>query len=285
MNRIESLLSLIRTHRCYSHPVFEHWADTDPEPNVVGALFHQIQSFCASTRPGGAFVDALDAHGMPEQSRLLQEIVASEANHGPELATMAAFIVNRRAKEPVFPDLGDVEGIEDGLRGLSDELLARLPGYDSDSGLLPQTRSAIGVMARREARDRETTLKNLGTTLALEVISNQHLIPGEKNCLIDAGLYGVELDAEPMHYLLEHWGECGAEEQHEQHAFDAIESVLDDRTEPWIRQGAVDFLDALAALWDVLDASLLQSGQPVRQRRSSSIGSASAAELSNQASA
>jgi hypothetical protein len=36
--------------------------------------------------------------------------------------------------------------------------------------------------------------------------------------------------------------------------------VLNDKTEPLIRQGAMEFLNSLAALWDLLDSALLQSG-------------------------
>jgi hypothetical protein len=63
-----------------------------------------------------------------------------------------------------------------------------------------------------------------------------------------------------MHYLEEHWGEVGAEAQHEKNAFEAVQSVLNAETAPLIMAGANDFLDTLAGLWDVLDASLLHSG-------------------------
>ena len=65
MRTVADLADHVRGHRCYSHPVFRHWADVDPAPEVVGALFHQIQHFCASTRPGLAFPDALRGLGKP----------------------------------------------------------------------------------------------------------------------------------------------------------------------------------------------------------------------------
>jgi hypothetical protein len=68
------------------------------------------------------------------------------------------------------------------------------------------------------------------------------------------------MDDPEMHYLLEHWGEIGAEQQHEKNAITAVGSVLDDKTEELIVAGAYDFLDSLVALWDVLDAALLESG-------------------------
>jgi hypothetical protein len=64
-----------------------------------------------------------------------------------------------------------------------------------------------------------------------------------------------------MHYLLEHWGKIGAEQQHEKSAIAAAGPVLNDETEPLILEGATAVLNALAALWDALDAGLLRSGE------------------------
>ena len=180
MRTIDELAEHIRNHRCYSHPVFEHWAAVNPAPEAVGALFHQIQLFCASTRPGGRFPEALASLGMDTESHLLQEIVESEEDHGPELATMAGYILNRAAGRAVCPRLDDQQAVEGKLKELSDQLLGNLPGYDPESGLTVQAREAIAVFTRRQLTDRETTFRNLGTALALEMISNRQLIPGEK---------------------------------------------------------------------------------------------------------
>lgn len=257
---IQNLISRIQNHRCYSHPIFMHWAQVDPEPEVIGALFHQIQNFCAATRPGGNFPAALDLLGMNEQSGLMQEIVESEEDHGPELAMMAGHIINRAAQRNIHPDLQDQAAIEKRLKECSDRFLGSLPGYDPISGLTVQARAAIAVFDRRQRTDRDSTFKNMGTALALEMISNRHLIPGEKLCLVDSGLYRASLDEPEMHYLLEHWGEIGAEQMHEKNAIDAVTHLLTEESARPITQGADEFLDSLAGLWDVLDASLLRSG-------------------------
>lgn len=259
-DQLDKLVSMVRAHRCYSHPIFEHWAEVEPSPPVIGALFHQIQSFCASTRPGWAFPEALRKLGLSDQSELLQEIVDSEESHGPELATMAGHIINRASGEAVFSELYDQAGVEAKLKDYSDQLLHRLPGYDKDSGLTVQARKAISVFDGRKRTDLDDTLRNLGVTLALELISHRHLIPGEKHCLVDVGLYGVSLDEPEMHYLLEHWGEAGAEAHHESNAIEAVQDLIDDRTAAIIVDGITNFLDSLCALWDVLDSALLQSG-------------------------
>lgn len=204
--------------------------------------------------------DALRTHGLDQQSELLQEIVDSEENHGPDLATMAGHIMNKAARAVVCPDVFDQQAVEAKLKSCSDASLGALPGYDQKTGLTVQCRSARAVFARRDDDDRETTIRNLGTTIALEIISHRHLIPGEKRALVDSGLYDVDIDQPEMHYLAEHWGEVGAEAHHERNALEAVDAVLDDETEPLVMAGARDFLDALAAMWDVLDAALLQSG-------------------------
>ncbi len=260
MSTIDQLVTDIRQHRCYNHPVFENWTANRPPQDVIAALFHQIQKFCASTRPGWSFPDALAEHDLLRESELLTEIVESEADHGPELARMAGFIVNQAAGDQVCPDIYDQADVEARLKKQSDRFLGALPGYTADEGLTIQARRAIAVFDRRKLTDLESTYRNLGTALALEMISNNHLIPGEKTCLIDSGAYGASIDQPEMHYLLEHWGEAGAEQQHEKNAADAVGAVLNDKTEPLIRQGATEFLDALASLWDLLDSALLQSG-------------------------
>ncbi|MFI1972283.1 hypothetical protein BLA24_32040 [Streptomyces cinnamoneus] len=257
---IDQLVERIRGHRCYDHPVFDHWTSGNPTAEVVGALFHQIQKFCAVTRPGGRFPEALTSFEFSRESKLLQEIVESEEDHGPELATMAGYILNRAAGRAVFADLDDQQRVEAGLKEFSDKILGSLPGYDPTTGLLVQTRKAMAVFDGRQAVDKESTLRNLGTALALEMISNRQLIPGEKRCLVDSGLYRASLDDPEMHYLLEHWGEIGAEQMHEENAIAAVGSVLNEETEELITEGVDAFLDNLANLWDVLDSALLASG-------------------------
>jgi hypothetical protein len=256
----ESIVEHVKGHRCYSHPLFENWAKVGPGPEVVGALFHQIQNFCASTRPGLNFPEALKKNGLADQSALMQEIVESEANHGPELATMAGHIVNRAANSIVFKDLYDQQAVEGKLKQFSDSLLGSLPGYDAETGLTTQAREAIAVFERRVLVDKDATYRNLGTALALEMISNRQLIPGEKHALVDSGVYKANLNEAEMHYLLEHWGEVGAEQQHEKNAIEAVGLVADERAQRLIKEGADDFLNSLTALWDLLDTSLLQSG-------------------------
>lgn len=258
---IDALVKFIRSHRCFSHPVFKHWSTNAPAPETIGALFHQIRCFCDSTRPGRNLPAALQAIG-GGGSRLLQEIVDSEEDHGPQLATMAGYIMNRAAGDTVCADLYNQAAVENTLRQCSDRIMGALPGYDPETGLMPQTRRARAVFERRERMEQEVVLQNLGTTIALEMISNRHLIPGEKQCLVDAGLYNAGMEEPEMHYLLEHYGETGAEAMHEQHAIDAVATLMTESNQHLFYSGASDFLDSLAELWDLLDSALLESGAP-----------------------
>jgi hypothetical protein len=262
MNNSTDLIYEITRHRLYDHPMWRNWSKEKLTPEVTGAMFHQIQKFCASTRPGLNFPSALRAYGMETQAGLLEEIAASEQGHGADLATMAGGIVNRCATSQVFSDVHDTEMVEQGLKRYSDALLGNLPHYRESDGLTLQARNAIAVFERRAATDRETTLRNLGTSLALEINSNQSIIPGEKAALIDSGHYGVSLEDAEMYYIRDHWGCTGAEQQHEANVIAAVESVLDTETLPFIEEGMNDFLESLSALWDLLDAALLASGEP-----------------------
>lgn len=257
---LETLVDRIKTHRCYRHPIFQNWARVNPGTEAIGALFHHIRSFCDATRPGWSLPQGLKQIGLSAESHLLQEIVDSEEDHGPELAMMAGHIINRSAPgKVIFDDLTDQTHIESMLKRCSDKLLGQLPGYDFVTGLMPQTKKAINTFEARKSTSAQDVYKSLGTALALEIISNRQLIPGEKVCLIDSGLYRASLDEPPMHYLLEHYGETGAECQHEQNAIEAVGSVLNNGNAAVIAQGADDFLNNLEALWDMLDACLLQT--------------------------
>jgi hypothetical protein len=257
---VSDIVANVKSHRCYSHPVFQHWSANAPPTDVIGALFHQIRSFCDSTRPGHNLPIALKQLGLSTGSDKVQEIVESEEDHGPQLAAMAGHIMNRSAGRTICPDVFNQAAVESTLKECSDKLLGSLPGYDRKTGLMPQTKKAIAVFDGRHNTDEQSVYKSLGTTLALEIISHRQLIPGEKHCLVDSGLYEATLDEPEMHYLKEHFGETGAEAMHEQYAIEAIVSILQPSNMALVEQGANDFLDSLAATWDLLDAALLESG-------------------------
>lgn len=256
------LVSYIKAHRCFNHPIFKDWALVNPDKKVVGALFHQIRSFCDATRLVHDLPQSLIEQGFSEESGLVQTIAESEENHGPDLAMMAGYIINKMSVEPEFSDLNDQLTIETRLKQFSDDILGSLPGYNYETGLLIQTEKARDVFEGRKAKanEKQNLYKNLGITIALEMVSNGQLIPGEKHCLVDSKLYDVSIDDNEMHYLKEHWGEAGAEAMHEESALQAVSTVINTDNESFIFEGAKEFLDSLLLLWDTLSATMLGSG-------------------------
>jgi hypothetical protein len=255
---LEQLVDHVRHHRAYTHTIFHSWVKAKPRPDVVGALFHHIQSLCACSRPAWNFEVALTALDRPNECKIFKNIVKSEEDHGPQLATMAALIVNRAAHEPVFPDLHEQTQVERGLQAFSSRFFGSLPGYDRATGSLPQDRRVRAVFDRRKEVDRDSTYRNIGALLAIEMLANGQIIPGEQHCLVESGLYGLAMDDVGMEYLREHAGDDGAEQWHEQQATQAVGAMLDAGSAALIFDGTRECLDAVCGLWDLLEATLLQ---------------------------
>ena len=53
--RIDQLVSHVRAHRCYNHPIFKHWVEANPKPEVIGAFFHHMEGLCTASRAGWNF--------------------------------------------------------------------------------------------------------------------------------------------------------------------------------------------------------------------------------------
>jgi len=247
----------IRNHRCYTHPIFHRWASAGPDAERIGALFHHIQRLCACTRPALSFERGLARLGLDEECEILASIVKSEEDHGPQFATMAAHVMNHRSGDRLFPDLADQGAIEAALAACSRRQLGALPGYDAEPASLPADRRVWEVFGRRAKDDAESTYLNIGSLLAIELLANGHIIPGEVHCLVDAKLYGVASEDPEMEYLDEHAGEAGAENWHERAAIRAVQGVLTPANEELVFRGVDDCLEAVADLWDVLDQQLL----------------------------
>lgn len=247
----------IRSLHFHNHPLFDHWLESKPTPEIIGAFYHHMQAVCSASRPGWSFDEGLERLGMDQATRTLRAIVASEENHGPHLATMAGFLMNRASGQTIHPDLADQEAVETIMKRCSDEVMGGLPGYDRSTGLSRQNRRVNYIYARRQRVDRDSTLRNIGTLLATEIIASGHVFPGQLRALYDSGYYGARQEDPEMEYLFEHAGSEGAEAWHAETAIEATGLVLDAETEPLIRAGAMEILDALEEMWDLLDATML----------------------------
>ena len=252
---IQTLVDRIRSHRCYHHPMFEHWVKVKPSWEAIGAFYHHMQCTCSASRPGWNFERGLMMLGA--QTKTLRDIVASEENHGPHLATMTGFLMNRAAGRIICPDLHDQAAIEAVMRDCSRRYFGNLPGYDWETGRMKQDRRVAMVYGRRKAIDLDSTYRNIGTLIATEINASGHVFPGELESLFESGYYGVKRDDPEMEYLFEHAGSEGAEAWHAETAIAATAEVLNRENEALIREGADEILDALAEMWDVLDTALL----------------------------
>ncbi len=257
----DKIKAYITSHRCYQHSLFFDWAKANPSYNIVAPCLHQIRCFCDSTRIDHNFSTALRHHGYTEEADLQNEIVESESTHYDELLIMAAYIVNCSAKKTIIHDINDVIQIGYILRITSNLYFCNVPNYNQETGLIKQTREAIDIFEKRKKTDLHNTWRNIGATIALETISHQQLIPGEKHAFVDSGIYGITLEDPPMHYLKKHWGEHGAEKQHETNAYTILDAILDDGNARYIMEGISGFLDSVAALWDRLDEAILMKAQ------------------------
>lgn len=254
---MDQLVTYIRAHRCLNHPIFHHWAQVNPSAEVIGAFFHHQQTACNATRPGRNFDQGLTNMDMAEATQTLKEIVASEEDHGPHLARMAGFLMNRASGRTIHPDLDDKEGIEEVMRNCSRTFFSHLPGYDPGPGFLKQDRAVRQVLMRRELTDRDSTYRNIGTLVAVEMLAAEHVFPGEMKCLIESGFYRATANDREMEYLIEHWGESGAEAWHSEKSIAAARPLMNEETEPLMFAGAAECLDAISNLWDILDSTLL----------------------------
>jgi hypothetical protein len=256
---LSELVAYVEGHRAYTHPIFDHWGASRPQPDVIGAMFHHIGSLCACSRPAWSFETALAELDRPEECQILKSIVNSEEDHGPQLAVMAGHIVNCAAREAVIPDLNQQVDVERRLRAFSARFFDALPSYSRETGMLAQDRRVKAVFDRRKLSSRDATLGNVGALLAIEMLANGHIIPGEVRCLVDSELYGASMATPEMEYLREHAGDEGAECWHEEEAKRAVGAMLDCETEALIFGGLRECLDAVCGLWDLLDSTLLAS--------------------------
>lgn len=271
---LATVVAHIEAHRCSLHTFFDDWAARELSPVELGALFHHLRHFCDATRPGAQFPKGLRLLGLPRAAQLMKEIETSEKGHGNDLAVMIGYIINRAAGRPLCPAPKNRKAVEGAIKEMSDEVFGSRPNYDRATGLLPEVATAKAVFVRRKLTDADSTYRNLGTALALEMLANRLIIPGEVKCLIKSKRYGAKLKDPEMKYLREHAGAEGAEAAHEKNAKKAIAPlVADPALEVLVTAGATALLDALAAMLDALDAFLLRTPKAHARRPRSSTAS------------
>jgi hypothetical protein len=61
---IDDIVTDIKSHRCYTRPIFKHWAESALSRETIGALFQQIRYSCDSMRPGLNLLSRLKTIGL-----------------------------------------------------------------------------------------------------------------------------------------------------------------------------------------------------------------------------
>ncbi len=245
--------SVIEDHSVFKNDFFEVWSKQPPRTGLAAALLFQIQAFCAATRKDGQLVKALQGIDKAA-SESVSVIIASEQGHGIALSVMCGFILScTPGNQGTIPD--QVKEIDKFLREKSIEEL----GVE----LLSETRELIKLFEPIKHTNRSEIMSALGVRLAVEILANRQIIPGELQAFIDSKKYvlkgkPIELTSPKMNYLREHAGEYGAEQEHEKKMFSVLLAAVEETDLPVVVNGSIQMCDALEKLYNKMKAHLVE---------------------------
>lgn len=255
---IEQLDWIVQQHPAMSHTVFDTWAARKPGLATLGATLYQIGAFCDATRTCGSMAEGLTALGQDAAPQLLREIEESERGHENRFLEMARrLLIETEPEQARYLPLNDLSSTHELLRQLSVRRLNNVPGVHHKAGLLVQTvRSQLHFRQRADTR-REMVAYNVGGMLAVEMLANRHIIPGEIRAIAYSDHYDVDLDQPDLAYLAEHAGENGAEAQHEKAIRKITADLLEhDNLAAFVGNGAQITCDIVGEFYDVLETVL-----------------------------
>ncbi|MBP7057017.1 hypothetical protein KBB08_00830 [Candidatus Gracilibacteria bacterium] len=213
------------THPVFDHPIYETIAKTPLYRDQMLLYWQGMGSYCAPTREGHALPQVLAKAGMVDASQLVASIFASEAGHETELEITARYLAEQcRTREQIVR--AKIKSLRH-LRAIFDE---------------------------RKSTNPRTISHNLGVLLGIEKLANRNIIPGEVAAFISSGHYGCHLNTPEMHYLAEHYGELGAEEDHERKIVAVVAKLPEDREA--IEAGEATIYEATQAYYDEMQDKL-----------------------------
>ncbi len=192
----------LNTHPVFEHPIYKQIAYQKLDQESMKSFWRHMGKYCALTRPGHNFIPSLRTAGLTQTADNMESIIASEAGHGKELETMAQYLIGKT---------------------ITCSQLKKVFKLDT----IPSLQEMEQIFAVRKSLDPKNIPYNLGVTLALEILANQNIIPGEVEAFVDCGHYQVSLTDPETHYLAEHAGEAGAEAHHEKLITEAITQLKD----------------------------------------------------------
>ncbi|MBP6084717.1 hypothetical protein KA517_00570 [Candidatus Gracilibacteria bacterium] len=213
------------THPVFDHPIYKTIAKAPLYRDQMMLYWQGMGSYCAPTREGHALPQVLAKAGMIEASLLVASIFTSEAGHDIELAITARYFAEHcRTREQVVR--ADIRSLRH-LRAIFDE---------------------------RKSTDPRTIPHNLGILLGIEKLANRNIIPGEVAAFITSGHYDCYLETPEMHYLAEHYGELGAEEDHERKIVAVVSQLPEERAA--ISAGELTIYEATQAYYSEMQDKL-----------------------------
>lgn len=176
----------------FNHGIYDYMAQQPLNSAQMQLWWDGMSNYCKPTRNAGRWLRALPARHK-ETKDALWKVFESESGHEKTLAIMAQYLIERCEVRV--------------------DLAAKISQQKRQ--IDPTLQAFKNLLAKRESKKTVDTPHNIGTMLGIERLANQNIIPGEVKAFIDSNHYGVKLSDPEMHYLVEHYGELGAEAWHQ----------------------------------------------------------------------
>ncbi len=218
---IQRLINRIESHPAHNHRVFRVLAHERPDTEKLTAWLSRMAQFCNHAREVFTMAEHLEGHGLKEQASIVRLIEESEREHGLMYARMSMKLTGAAIRVPT-----------------------------TDTPAIHELRR---IFVARAYEDYDSVFYSLGAYLALEVMAEYHIIPGQIDAFIRSGHYGVSLNDEALRYLRKHHEEFNADVIHALRIRSALRIVpANTSATPLVEKGAAEFMDALEDFYDEL---------------------------------
>jgi hypothetical protein len=222
---VEPLVALIEAHPVNRHQVFEVLAKERPPPEKLEAWLRHMAWFCVLARDVFSMPSNLRYHELDETAKIIEKVQENERQHGELYATMAHKLLGRPAK------LHETR--------------------------TPAIEKMKGIFVNRDYDDFECVYKALGAYLALDVMTDHHIVPEQIKAFVMSRKYGLSLSE--LEYLRKHYAEYSAATVHGLKLRSAIMIVPHKHNAyTHVEQGVEEFMDALHLFYDELTDILVK---------------------------
>jgi hypothetical protein len=222
---VEPLVALIEEHPVNRHLVFILLAQGRPPPEKLEAWLCHVAHFCALARNVFSMPSNLRYHELDEIALVIEKVRENERQHGALYQDMAKRLLGKPVifRETITPAIQQMEAI----------------------------------FVNRDYEDHACVYKSLGAYLALDVMTDHHIIPGQINAFVKSKKYGVRLSE--LEYLRKHYAEYSAAAVHGLKLRSALMIVPhSDNAFTHVKQGTKEFMDALQLFYDELVAIIVK---------------------------